>query len=122
MKRFVSASRITRKRHGCTFPPLGARTAASRIFQISSSGTGSGRRRRIDRNEYMISKSPGSLMVASSGVEQLQDVAGEIEELGAAQRAAEQRPAALAQQRIDLLADHRPDARLRLVAEAAVRK
>jgi cytochrome c len=42
-------SRITRKRQRCMLPPLGAQTPASRIFRISSFGTGSGFSRRIDR-------------------------------------------------------------------------
>jgi hypothetical protein len=37
------------------FPPLGAHTLASRIFRISSFGTGSGFNRRIDRVVLMIS-------------------------------------------------------------------
>ena len=48
-------SRITRKRQRCIFPPLGAQTPASRIFRISSFGTGSGFSRRIDRVVLMIS-------------------------------------------------------------------
>src|SRR5262244_2851704 len=38
----IFGSRITRKRHRCMFPPLGAQTPASRIFRINSFGTGSG--------------------------------------------------------------------------------
>jgi hypothetical protein len=38
----LDASRTTRNDQGCVFEPLGALIAASRIFQIASSGTGSG--------------------------------------------------------------------------------
>src|SRR5215469_5502869 len=48
-------SRITKNRQRCIFPPLGAQTPASRIFRISSFGTGSGFSRRIDRVVLMIS-------------------------------------------------------------------
>src|SRR5499427_8202552 len=48
-------SRINRKRQRCIFPPLGAHTPTSRIFLISSFGTGSGFSRRIDRVVLMIS-------------------------------------------------------------------
>src|SRR5215471_5338364 len=48
-------SRITRNRQRCIFPPLGAHTPASRIFRISSFGTGSGFSRRIERVVLMIS-------------------------------------------------------------------
>src|SRR5215472_34085 len=47
----------TRKRHRCIFPPLGAQTPASRIFLISSFGTGSGLSRRIERVVLIISNS-----------------------------------------------------------------
>src|SRR3970040_1751045 len=40
---------MTMKFQGWRLPPLGALTAASRSFQMSSSGTGSGLRRRIAR-------------------------------------------------------------------------
>src|SRR6202023_1158303 len=49
------ASRITRNRQRCIFPPLGAHTPASRILRISSFGTGSGFSRLIDRVVRMIS-------------------------------------------------------------------
>ena len=42
-------SRITKNRHRCMFPPLGAQTPASRILRISSFDTGSGFSRLIDR-------------------------------------------------------------------------
>jgi hypothetical protein len=48
-------SRITRNCQRCIFPPLGAHTPASKIFRISSFGTGSGFSRRIDRVVRMIS-------------------------------------------------------------------
>src|SRR5215831_14499679 len=53
----TSGSRITRNRQRCIFPPLGAQTPASRIFLISSFGTGSGLSRRIERVVLMISNS-----------------------------------------------------------------
>src|SRR3990172_6697991 len=60
---FVSASRMTMKFQGWRLPPLGALTAASRTFQMSSSGTGSGLRRRIARWVFIASKiSTGSLL------------------------------------------------------------
>jgi hypothetical protein len=38
----IFGPRITRKHQRCVFPPLGAHTPASKIFRISSFGTGSG--------------------------------------------------------------------------------
>jgi len=62
----ITASLITRKRQRCMFPPFGAQTPASRIFRISSFGTGSGFSRRIDRVVRMISnRSAVSGMVCS---------------------------------------------------------
>src|SRR5215472_13930385 len=55
----------TRKRHRCIFPPLGAQTPASRIFLISSFGTGSGLSRRIERVVLMISNRSVVLAVSS---------------------------------------------------------
>src|SRR6516162_2324931 len=58
-----SGSRTTTNAQFCAFPPEGARIAASRIFVISFSGTGSGLRRRKDRAEWIASNSPISGIV-----------------------------------------------------------
>ena len=60
-------SRTTKNRHRCIFPPLGAQTPASRIFRISSFGTGSGFIRRIDRVVRMISNT-SAVFANSSGM------------------------------------------------------
>src|SRR5215472_2469735 len=51
----IAGSLMTRNRQRCIFPPLGARTPASRILRINSLGTGSGFNRRIERVVLMIS-------------------------------------------------------------------
>src|SRR5215471_19210937 len=61
----ISTSRITRNRHCCIFPPLGAQTPASRIFRIKSFGTGSGFNLRIERVVFMISNRSVVLAVSS---------------------------------------------------------
>src|SRR5206468_10624803 len=48
---------MTRNRQRWVLPPLGAQAPACRIFRISSSGTGSGFKRRIARIVCMISNS-----------------------------------------------------------------
>src|SRR3990172_6147292 len=60
----VSASRMTMKFQGWRLPPLGAFTAASSSFQMSSSGTGSGLRRRIARWVLMASKMSTGYLLA----------------------------------------------------------
>jgi hypothetical protein len=45
----VSRSFTTMNLAICWFPPLGARTAASRMRRMSSSGIGSGLNRRMER-------------------------------------------------------------------------
>jgi len=47
---------VTLNPHGCVFDRLGARMAASSIFQIAYSRTGSGLNLRIDRCEWTTSK------------------------------------------------------------------
>src|SRR6202043_3831172 len=59
-------SRITRNCQRCIFPPLGAHTPASRIFRISSFGTGSGFSRHIDRVVRMISNVQGRFAAIGS--------------------------------------------------------
>src|SRR6266480_537378 len=61
----IFGSRTTRNRQRCMFPPLGAQTPASRIFWISSFGTGSGFSRRIDRVVRIISNRSAVFIVAS---------------------------------------------------------
>src|SRR6516225_975625 len=53
----------------CALPPEGARVAASRILVISSSGTGSGFKRRKDRAEYIASNRPISGIVAATSAQ-----------------------------------------------------
>src|SRR5262245_51885908 len=50
---------MTRNRQRWVLPPLGAQVPACRIFRISSSGTGSGFRRRMARMVCMVSKRSG---------------------------------------------------------------
>src|SRR5204862_154227 len=51
----ISGSLMTRNRQRCVLPPLGAQTPACRIFRTSSSGTGSGFKRRMARMVCMMS-------------------------------------------------------------------
>ena len=53
---FFASSRMMSQAQGCVLPPLGARIAASIIFQIASSGTGSGLNLRIERWVWTTSK------------------------------------------------------------------
>src|SRR6516225_3732453 len=53
----------------CALPPEGARVAASRILVISSSGTGSGFKRRKDRAEYIASKRPISGIIFATSTQ-----------------------------------------------------
>src|SRR5258708_29018468 len=57
----IAGSIPTKKRIFCVFPPLAAPSPAWRIFWISSSGTGSGFSRRMDRVVVMISNTSSIL-------------------------------------------------------------
>src|SRR4051812_24506192 len=84
----------SRNRQSCVFPPLGARTAASRMRSCTAMGTGSGRTRRIALVVYRASQTsitrPPSVGVVPAVVLEHEPDRGENREAGAEQ---EQPPA-----------------------------